>query len=102
MPSGQIPHEANAPLELPSGIEIVQPTAGQLRSMSEVLALATFSNLVEILNRVKSMQERLFYIVYAHRGSYAISILYGIKRTENRSAWPEPCRIPSRHRRNLL
>jgi len=24
-------------------------------------------------------------------GSYAILILYGIKRTENRSAWPEPC-----------
>ena len=23
-------------------------------------------------------------------GSYAILILYGIKRTENRSAWPEP------------
>ena len=24
-------------------------------------------------------------------GSYAVLILYGIKRTENRSAWPEPC-----------
>ena len=37
-------------------------------------------------------------------GSYAILILYGIKRTENRSAWPEPrkARTPSRHRRNLL
>ena len=23
-------------------------------------------------------------------GSYAVLILYGIKRTENRSAWPEP------------
>jgi hypothetical protein len=23
-------------------------------------------------------------------GSYAILILFGIKRTENRSAWPEP------------
>ena len=67
MPSGQIPHEANASFEFPGGLEIVQPTAGQLRSMPEVLALTTFSNLVEIFNRVKSTQERLFYIVYAHR-----------------------------------
>ena len=36
--------------------------------MPEVLALTTFSNLVEIVNRVKSIQERLFYIVYAHIG----------------------------------
>ena len=28
-------------------------------------------------------------------GPYAILILYGIKRTENRSAWPEPSDLPS-------
>ena len=66
-PAGQIPQEANASLEFPGGLEIVQMPSGQLRSMPEVLALTTFSNLVEIFNRVKSIQERLFYIVYAHR-----------------------------------
>ena len=54
-------------VRLPGGVEIVQMPSGQLRSMPEVLALTTFSNLVEIFNRVKSVQERLFYIVYAHR-----------------------------------
>ena len=67
MPSGQIPREVNTSLKFPGGLEIVQMPSGQLRSMPEVLALTTFSNLVEIFNRVKSMQERLFYIVYAHR-----------------------------------
>ena len=54
-------------VKFPGGVEIVQMPSGQLRSMPEVLALTTFSNLVEIFNRVKSTQERLFYIVYAHR-----------------------------------
>lgn len=27
---------------------------------------------------------------FTYTGSYAILILCGIKRTENRSAWPEP------------
>ena len=67
MPSGQIPHETDTSIEFPGGLEIVQMPSGQLRSMPEVLALTTFSNLVEIVNRVKSTQERLFYIVYAHR-----------------------------------
>ncbi len=51
-----------------ASVNIVQMPSGQLRSMPEVLALTTFSNLVEIVNRVKSIQERLFYIVYAHIG----------------------------------
>lgn len=44
---------------------IVQPVAGQ--SIPPVLFLTTFTNLVEIINRVRTAQERLFYIVYAHR-----------------------------------
>ena len=35
--------------------------------MPSVLALTTFTNIVEILNRARSAQERLFYIVYAFR-----------------------------------
>ena len=35
--------------------------------MPAVLALTTFTNLVEILNRTRTAQERLFYIVYAFR-----------------------------------
>ena len=58
---------APSTVKLPGGVEIVQMPSGQLRSMPEVLALTTFSNLVEIFNRVKSIQERLFYIVYAYR-----------------------------------
>jgi len=45
--------------------EIVQPVAGQ--SIPPVLFLTTFTNLVEIVNRVRTAQERLFYIVYSHR-----------------------------------
>ena len=41
--------------------EIVQPVAGQ--SIPPVLFLTTFTNLVEIINRVRTAQERLFYIV---------------------------------------
>lgn len=46
-------------------LEIVQPVAGQ--NIPPVLFLTTFTNLVEIINRVRTAQERLFYIVYAHR-----------------------------------
>ena len=45
--------------------DFVQPAAGQ--SIPPVLFLTTFTNLVEIINRVRTAQERLFYIVYAHR-----------------------------------
>lgn len=58
--------------------DFVQPVAGQLENrgiirpavgqmMPPVLTLTTFTNLVEIINRVHTVQERLFYIVYAHR-----------------------------------
>ncbi len=35
--------------------------------MPQLLALSSFTNLVEILNRTRTAQERLFYIVYAFR-----------------------------------
>lgn len=52
-------------VKLPGGVEIVQPSAGQ--PLPPVLAMTTFSNLVEIINRTRTAQERLFYIVYAFR-----------------------------------
>ena len=52
-------------VKFPGGVELVQPTAGQ--PLPPVLAMTTFSNLVEILNRTQTAQERLFYIVYAFR-----------------------------------
>lgn len=48
-------------------VEIVQPVAAQFLPMPSVFALTTFTNLVEILNRTRTAQERLFYIVYAFR-----------------------------------
>lgn len=56
---------ASGVVKLPGGVEIVQPTAGQ--PLPPVLAMTTFSNLVEIINRTRTAQERLFYIVYAFR-----------------------------------
>jgi hypothetical protein len=47
--------------------QFVQMPFGQFISLPPVLALTTFSNLLEIANRTKSAQERLFYIVYAFR-----------------------------------
>lgn len=49
-----------------SDAEIVQMPSGQM-TIPPVLLLTTFSNLVEIVNRAHSAQERLFYIVYAYR-----------------------------------
>jgi predicted nuclease of restriction endonuclease-like (RecB) superfamily len=46
---------------------IVQTASAQFVSMPPVLALTTFSNLLEIVNRTRSAQERLFYVVYAFR-----------------------------------
>ena len=45
----------------------VQPAAAQIIPMPDVLALTTFTNIVEILNRTRTAHERLFYIVYAFR-----------------------------------
>lgn len=46
---------------------IVQSVTGQLQPMPQVLALSTFTNLIEILNRTRTAHERLFYIVHAFR-----------------------------------
>ena len=46
------------------GIEIVQPKTGQL---PKLLTMTTFTNHVEILCRCHSYEERLFYILYAHK-----------------------------------
>lgn len=45
----------------------VQPAAAQIAPMPCLLALTTFTNIVEILNRTRTAQERLFYIVYSFR-----------------------------------
>ena len=45
----------------------VQPAATQIAPMPCVLALTTFTNIVEILNRTRTAQQRLFYIVYSFR-----------------------------------
>lgn len=58
--------------------EFVQLQAAQLKvhtgtelvawvPFPSILFLTTFTNLVEIINRVHTAQERLFYLVYAHR-----------------------------------
>ena len=62
--AGQIVQTATA--QMPP-TRFVQPTAAQIKPMPPVFALTTFTNLVEILNRTKTAQERLFYIVYAFR-----------------------------------
>ena len=62
---------AAAQLALPpastEAAQIVQSAIGQFPPMPSVLALTTFTCLLEIMNRTKTAQERLFYIVYAHR-----------------------------------
>ena len=49
------------------GNRIVQSAAAQIAPMPCLLALTTFTNIVEILNRTWTAQERLFYIVYSFR-----------------------------------
>ncbi len=51
----------------PINAQIVQMTSGQFIPLPHVLTLTTFSNLLEIINRTKSAQERLFYVIYAFR-----------------------------------
>lgn len=62
--TGQVAQPAVAQI---AAVEIVQPSTAQLVPMPRVFALTTFTNLVEILNRTRTAQERLFYIVYAYR-----------------------------------
>ncbi len=66
LPCGEIVQPGAAQFqaaELPD----VQPAAAQIAPMPCVLALTTFTNIVEILNRTRTAQERLFYIVYSFR-----------------------------------
>lgn len=53
-------------VQMASG-QIVQMPSAQFVPLPPVLALTTFSNLLEIVNRTNSAHERLFYIVYAFR-----------------------------------
>ncbi len=62
--AGQIVQTASA--QMPP-VEIVQTASAQFRPLPSVLAVSSFSNLLEIVNRTKTAQERLFYIVYAFR-----------------------------------
>jgi predicted nuclease of restriction endonuclease-like (RecB) superfamily len=62
--TGQVAQPAVAQI---AAVEIVQPSTAQLVPMPRVFALTTFTNIVEILNRTQTAQERLFYIVYAYR-----------------------------------
>ena len=70
--AGQIVQSATAQLPVPGKVQsatgiIVQSTTAQLLPMPSVFMLTTFTNLVEILNRTRTAQERLFYIVYSFR-----------------------------------
>ena len=47
--------------------QIVQTPSAQFHPLPFVLAVSSFSNLLEIVNRTKTAQERLFYVVYAFR-----------------------------------
>lgn len=62
-------HSNQALLSIPNAI--VQTMSGQFENMNHgmpnVLELTTFSNHISILCRCKSNEERLFYILYAHR-----------------------------------
>lgn len=70
--AGQIVQSATAQLPVPGKVQsaagqIVQSVTAQIAPMPSVFMLTTFTNLVEILNRTRTAQERLFYIVYAFR-----------------------------------
>lgn len=58
MPSAQLPAEPS---------KIVQFKTAQLALPPQILFLTTFSNHVEIINRCKSNEERLFYILYSYK-----------------------------------
>ena len=66
-PAGQTAQFPPVPFVQSVTAQIVQSATGQFRQMPAVLALTTFTNLVEILNRTRTAQEQLFYIVYAFR-----------------------------------
>lgn len=63
----QMPSAQNEPSEFSALKEIVQiPSALLQTEMPKLLGLTTFSNHLEIINRCKSAEEMLFYILYAH------------------------------------
>ena len=62
--AGQIVQTATA--QMPP-VGIVQTPSAQFHPLPFVLAVSSFSNLLEIVNRTKTAQERLFYVVYAFR-----------------------------------
>ena len=62
--TGQIMQTATA--QMPP-VGIVQTPSAQFHPLPFVLAVSSFSNLLEIVNRTKAAQERLFYVVYAFR-----------------------------------
>lgn len=62
--AGQIVQTATA--QMPP-VGIVQTPYAQFHPLPFVLAVSSFSNLLEIVNRTKTAQERLFYVVYAFR-----------------------------------
>ena len=70
LPAGQIEDTTTAKAEestiivQPATMQIVQPMAGQ---MPKVLTLTTLTNHTEILCHCKTNEERLFYILYAHK-----------------------------------
>ena len=66
LPCGEFVQPVAAQIQV-AGLPDVQPVAAQIAPMPCVLALTTFTNIVEILNRTRTAQERLFYIVYSFR-----------------------------------
>ena len=64
---GTTVHPNNKPEK---SIGIIQPMVGQLRQMPTIkipnfLMLTTYSNHIEILSRCKTIEERIFYVIYA-------------------------------------
>lgn len=66
LPCGEFVQPRAAQIQV-AGLPDVQPGAAQIAPMPCLLALTTFTNIVEILNRTRTAQERLFYIVYSFR-----------------------------------
>ncbi len=63
--------ESDSNIEKPNPV-IVQTMSAQLPDLSEkslprLISLTSFSNHIAILNQCKTSEERLFYILYAHR-----------------------------------
>ena len=64
---GEIVQPPAAQMEPPSPTFVQPPAAQMPKQRPQILALTTLSNHYQILFRCKSHEERLFYILYAHR-----------------------------------